>query len=357
MVKGRSDLEQGTGGRRCADHPAVDAVARCSRCTRLLCNECYRFRSEEAPVCARCAYESETRPARRISLAAAFASLAYGGGFVLTRRYDLWDAHAFELVVGGLFVLGASIALGLSGRTKDAEPVERREPEEEVEETALDVRGSPYRAQVRRVVHAAAPRLSGRLTVLVVALSLASTGVLLPASMKLPRWLELEVVLSAWWLLLTATLAVLLLRGFRLTDDWVYFAPWDRPSPPSEPGKRGAKAKSKRKLGGLDGLSGCGDGCGGDAGEGAIFLLGVAVALGIAFGAAWILVEIAMPLVFFLVYWVLMKAIHRAARDHHDCEGKLGRSLLWGAVWATVYVAPLAVLTFVVHHALRLHSS
>jgi hypothetical protein len=333
------------------------AVARCGHCGRLLCNECYRFRAAGAPMCARCVYESETRPQRRISLAAAFVSLVYGGGAVLARRYDLWESDAPTLVFGAVAALVVAIAIGLSGRRRDAPTVERREPEEDVDEAALDVRGSPYRAQVRRIVHAASPRLSGRLTVLVVALSLASSAVLLPASLKLPRWVELEVVLGAWWALLTATLTTLLYRGFRLADDWVYFAPWDRPAASTRDGKPAPGGKSKGSA--LDWASGC-DGCGGgcnaaDLGEGAVALVGVALALGIALGAAWILVELAMPLVFFLVYWVLMKAIGRAARDNHDCEGGLARSLLWGAVWATLYLAPLALLTYAVHRALLGH--
>lgn len=351
----------------CADHPAVDAVARCSRCTRLLCNECYRFRAGEEPVCARCVYESETRPQRRISLAAAFVSLAYGGGFVLVRRYDLFADYGVVLVVGAVAALVIGVLIGLSGRTANAVAVERRELEEDVQEGALDVRGSPYRASVRRVVQAAAPRLSGRLTVLVVGLSLASSAVLLPASMSLPRWVEIEVVFSAWWLLLAATLVVLLYRGFRLSDDWVYFAPWDRPSASDvaeegnvsgaedETRKKKKSSKKKGTSGGIGWASGC-DGCGAiDAGEGAIAVIGIALALGIALGAAWILVELAMPLVFFMIYWVLMKAIARAATDHHDCEKDLGKSLVWGVVWATIYVAPLALLTFVVHRALLLH--
>ncbi len=353
--------------RQCKDHPTVDAIARCTSCRRLLCNACYRFRIGEDPVCARCVYETETRPQRRISLASAFVSLVYGGGFVLARRYDLWEGYGGELIFGAVVALAVAIFIGLSGRAKDAPNVERRELEEEVGESALDLRGSPYRAGVRRIVQAASPRLSGRLTVLVVGLSLASCAVILPASLKLPHWVELELVLAAWWVLLTGTLVGLLHRGFRLADDWVYFAPWDRggakDGPSSESGesvstpgkkKRGKKGKSSSRDSSTGWLSGCGDvGCSGaDAGEGAIALIGIAVALAIAFGAAWILVEIAMPLVFFLVYWVLMKAIGRVANDRHECKGHFGRSLVWGAVWSTLYLVPLSLLTFVVHRAL-----
>ena len=56
--------------------------------------------------------------------------------------------------------------------------------------------------------------------------------------------------------------------------------------------------------------------------------------LAAAFGAAWVAVELAMPVVFLVMYWAFMRAIGRVANDWHDCEGSLGKSLGWGALWA-----------------------
>ena len=39
----------------------------------------------------------------------------------------------------------------------------------------------------------------------------------------------------------------------------------------------------------------------------------------------------------------------KVANDDHGCEGSMLRSAGWGGLWATVYIAPLAVLMWLVH--------
>ena len=63
-------------------------------------------------------------------------------------------------------------------------------------------------------------------------------------------------------------------------------------------------------------------------------------------------VELVVPLVFVLVYVVVMKALTTVAHDRHDCRGALARSIGWGAAWALLFVGPLAVVVLGVH-ALR----
>ena len=48
--------------------------------------------------------------------------------------------------------------------------------------------------------------------------------------------------------------------------------------------------------------------------------------------AAWWLVELAFPAVFFLLYLLVIKAIARIANDRHGYEGDIGRSIVWGAL-------------------------
>jgi hypothetical protein len=334
---------------RCKDHPDIAAAARCAACSRSLCNTCFRFRMNCRPACARCAYEASTRPARRISLAASFLCFSLGGGFWASRRFDLVPEHTVALVLGGIATVVVAILVAASGRGEKAE-VENRAPDEEIGEEAWQGGGaSPYRAQVRRVILAASPKLSGRATALVVFASLAGAAVLLPASVKLPRWIEAEMVLGLWWIIVAVALAVLLHRGFRLRDDYVYFVPWDRPA--TERAKGGGGGASSW-------LDGCGSGCGDVGGldaEGCVVGLVVMVALAAALGAAWIMVELLMPFVFFLMYWLFMRAIDRAARDRRSCAGDLGKSIGWGAAWATIYVAPIAALTWLIHALGRHH--
>jgi len=54
---------------------------------------------------------------------------------------------------------------------------------------------------------------------------------------------------------------------------------------------------------------------------------------------------------FFVMYGLFMRAIGRVANDRHDCQGELARAIGWGALWATVYMVPLALFTLALHVA------
>ncbi|MDO9021122.1 MAG: B-box zinc finger protein [Deltaproteobacteria bacterium] len=335
----------------CADHPRREALVRCGDCARALCDECYRFRVDGRPTCARCAYEWSTRSARRASLAVSFVGICAGALVFAERRYHVWSSSPVEVVLGALAAVGIATAIALSGRGAQV-TVENRDPEEPVAE-ALPQRGaSGYRVNARRLLLAAAPRLSGRSTALVLMACLAASAVLLPAAVRLPRWVEVELVLALWWVIVAGALTTLLYRGFRLRDDVVYFTPWGRPAlvehGPGVAARPRGSSWADRLPSGCD--PGC-DGCSGD-GEGLLVMLALAVVLGLALGAAWVLVELALPLVFFLMYWLFMRAIGRVANDRHGCEGSLARALGWGLGWATLYVLPVALASWALH-ALR----
>src|SRR5262245_9975373 len=284
----------------CVDHPGTAALAGCQSCRRALCDACFRFRMNGRPACARCAYETATRPERRVSLAAAFLGFAWGGGLWLARRYDLWESEPFPIGLGAVVAPVIAYFIAASARDPARPEIENRDPGEgEVTEDAFAGR-SPYRAYARRAILAVSPRVSGKATALVVGASLAASAVVLPMSLKLPRWIEAEIVLAAFWLIVAATLIVLLYRGFRLRDDFVYFLPWNRPSAESERSKKGARSSGgSGKLGLPDGCAM--DGCADVGGEGCFGVLAVGLAIALAFGAAWVFIELAMPLVFFLM--------------------------------------------------------
>lgn len=348
-----TDAPPPTSRLACRDHPAVTAVARCQACGRALCDACFRFRMNGRPACARCAYETATRPQRRASLAVSFLGLAWGGGLWLVRRGDLWATDPGTVVLGAIAAPVVAVLIAASARDAARPEVEHREPADEPEELqGPPARGGPYRAYARRALLAVSPRLSGKVTALAVVASLAATAVLLPLSLKLPPWIEAEIVLAAWWLIVAATLVVLLYRGFRLRDDYVYFLPWDRP--PEGGGAAPGKAEASGRSGGSGWADGCsvGDGCSAVDGEGCLAGLAVALALAAAAGAAWVFVELAVPVTFLLTYWLFMRAVGRVANDRHGCEGRLSKALGWGALWSTIYLLPLAALTWAVH-ALR----
>ncbi|MEZ4410316.1 MAG: hypothetical protein R3A52_28125 [Polyangiales bacterium] len=338
----------------CRNHPDRSHVARCGECGFAMCDECWRFRVNERPGCARCAYEATTRRARRMSLAVYLAGASVAGLIVADRRYALWTTHPAEVLVGAGVAALLTAAIALSGVGTDPS-VERREADEPAPEPS-PVAAPAYRASARRVLLAAAPKVSGRATALVMLACFAAAAVLLPASLRLPRWVEAEAVLLAWWAIVGVTLTALLYRGFRLRDDVVYFTPWNRP--PADRDNPGVGNKLGDALSGC-GSGGCDPGCGdiggcgasgcGELGEGLLVGAAVLVALAVAFGAAWVLVEVALPLVFFLMFALFMRAIGRVANDRHGCEGSLPRALGWGLGWATVYVAPVALATWALH--------
>jgi hypothetical protein len=72
-----------------------------------------------------------------------------------------------------------------------------------------------------------------------------------------------------------------------------------------------------------------------------------------AYLAAWFVVELVAPPLFFLFYVVVLRAGRRAVALHADAQGRLGWSIASGTLWATVYVVPLSLVVLLVHAALR----
>ncbi|MFO0553305.1 MAG: hypothetical protein U0271_33285 [Polyangiaceae bacterium] len=206
----------------------------------------------------------------------------------------------------------------------------------------------PFRQHARRVVARLAPRTSGRGAVFAVATALLLTAGLVPTALHLPRWVEFEAVLGCWWLAFATTLTVLLYRGERVTDDYVFIGFGARRSPEKK------SSGSSSFFGNLDLPDGC-SGCSGCSGDGEGFLIALVVIVGVLFalGALWVLVEIAAPLLVFFTYALLVRALRQVANDKHGCSGNLARSIGWGALWAAIYVGPLAGIVFIVHRAMN----
>ena len=136
--------------------------------------------------------------------------------------------------------------------------------------------------------------------------------------------------------------------GYRLRHDFELSMPWDdQPAKVKEVDARVAKG-STRGCDVFDGCSGAVDL------EGVVVLIVVAVAVGLGLGLAWVVVNLAAPILFLVLYVLLGAAIRRVAHDRHGLRGKLGPSIGWGMVWATIYVAPLLLLIWLVHFAASL---
>jgi hypothetical protein len=181
------------------------------------------------------------------------------------------------------------------------------------------------------------PRISARTTALVVCACMAFTAAAVPFAVHLPRWVEVEGVLAAWWLIWAIVLGVVARRGPRVVDDhgFVIRLPWSRaPRPP---------APSKWRVGVLDVLGAASDL------ESILFALALVVVLGVVFLGAWLVVEVVAPALFFVAYLGVVRAL-RHARAY---RGSTARASLAGIAWATVYVGPLAVVVWLVHIVAR----
>ena len=340
---------------RCDGHAERESARRCVRCGANMCSECDRFRADGSPCCARCAYAIDRSQSGRGSLAVGFAGLSLGVLAWMRTRYLHDEGDASWVVVAGALACVIAVAVwysGRRGRTSHEVVLSARDPDEPPEPQRADPSSAArYRPGMRRLVSVATPRISGRSTALVVGLALLLSAAALPAALHLPRWVEIEGVLAAWWLVFFATSTWLLYRGFRLRDDLVYFTRWNKPDGAREPSEDHGPATFDGS-----GCAGVADGCEFgciDSGEAGLVVVALGVAALAFFGGAWLLAEVAFPLLLLTGYHATLRILGRLARDHHGCRGELLRSLGWGALWASVYVAPLALVTWLTHLAAR----
>ena len=189
-------------------------------------------------------------------------------------------------------------------------------------------------------------RLSGKGTAWRLALAFALTGILIPMLLKLPIWIDYEIVLCVWWVIWLGTLTSLLYTGMRVTDDhqlrparnWLKLGG-------SEPTKSSRKDRdvSRGDGGWWPGMY---------VGEGCFYILVLLIALAALAFALWFLIEVAIPVLLFLIYLVPRGMLAHVVNDRHHCQGRLSRSFLWALIWATVYTVPLAGIVWFVHFSL-----
>lgn len=192
------------------------------------------------------------------------------------------------------------------------------------------------------------PRLSGKASAACLIVFFFATALLIPGVVRLPLWIDFEIVLGIWWLGWLIVLAVLLYRGQRVTDDHQLGQPrnWLKALTGQEKAKDSLDIRKRDSSGWWDGLWWLAP----VGGEGCAVLLAVVILLIVAFFALWFIIEIAIPLVVFLLYCGARGMLAAAINDRHRCQGRPGRALVWGLVWATVYTVPLAGVVWCVHH-------
>lgn len=192
-------------------------------------------------------------------------------------------------------------------------------------------------------------RISGKGTAALLVLCLLITAILVPFILRLPVWIEFEIVLTFWWLIWLVILTTLLYQGWRVSNDHATHDPrnWltGKKLFAGKKFEAGSREPSRSSLlndlfSGLGSLSGVN-------GEGCLFLLMILVLV----AGIWLLFELALPAIFFMLYAVSRGMIAQVTNDRHRCRNQLGRSLIWGFTWATLYTAPLALTVWMVHLA------
>lgn len=205
------------------------------------------------------------------------------------------------------------------------------------------IHASPYRgAPPPEAITPAPPRASSRATTIVVVACLTFTAAIVPVALHRSRWVEIETVLAGWWVVWAVVLSFVARRGATFADDhtfaitspfsgvrrWFEGVSRDR--------KRGKTAWSF-ELGDL--LTGLGDI------DGLVLLVVLPIVLPIVFFAAWFVVELVAPVLFFVAYIGVVRALRHAAAY----RGSPRRAVVGGVAWATAYVAPLAVVVWICH--------
>jgi hypothetical protein len=182
--------------------------------------------------------------------------------------------------------------------------------------------------------------ISRKPIVLLVSICLILSAVIIPTASKLPRLIEVELVMGAWWLIWVGVLTYLLHRGHAVEDDAKWTGAWGKESTVRTwldqlVGRHGNTAND---------LSGCADPSGCFLDEGCAYLA-IGILAVILFGLAFFLViELFIPAIALLLLASIGGMCARAVNDTHHCQGRLGLSLLWGAAWATVYIGPVAAI-------------
>jgi hypothetical protein len=325
---------------RCAHHPLESAVTTCSSCRRGLCLACWRSNVEKQPWCELCVYQL-TRSGSRSALAVVFFLFGVAAGAWLLRH----DFQRIERPSGFFWLLYALCVCLISAYLATRDPphqltIERR-AEADTPTVPSGARvGHPYGAALLRASRLVASPLSGLWTSVLLIGCMGTAALAVPWLLRLPRWIEAEAVIAIWWSLWCIILTLLLYRGWRLSDDHVLAKPrmpWGSSKPAREPSLPGEVANDG--LGCLEVLD--------------LELLVLALTLMVIFGAAWLVVELALPGLFFCAYLLVRSSLARVANDEHACEGQLGRALRWGALWSSVVALPLAACVLLAHQMWR----
>jgi hypothetical protein len=184
----------------------------------------------------------------------------------------------------------------------------------------------PAASPMPAVVKASAQRLTiGILAALLV------TAAAVPFALHLPRWVEAEIVVGAWWTIWSVVLGVVAYRGTKIADD-------HRPGSGRVTGLDGDSPKWAWLLEASPDAEAC------------LVAIVVFLVVGVALLGAWLVVELVAPAVFIVAYRGVVRALAKAQAA--NTRGNAVRSALSGMGWAAIGTAPLAIVVAIAHRLL-----
>ena len=78
-------------------------------------------------------------------------------------------------------------------------------------------------------------------------------------------------------------------------------------------------------------------------------MFGIVAGLCLAIVGIWVLIELVIPALAFVAYFLIRGMLAHVANDQHRCKDNWSRALAWSVLWATLYTAPLAVVVWLAH--------
>jgi hypothetical protein len=194
-------------------------------------------------------------------------------------------------------------------------------------------------------------RLSGKATAAWLVAAFFLAGLVIPSFLPFRLWIDVEIVLGVWWLVWLIVLTRMLYMGQRVSADHQLGAPrnWLAKAPEEKKDPLDIRKKPSRSSSGWWDFFYFSPGP--VDGEGCLVLLGIIIGVILLVGFVWFLIEIAIPVVAFLLYVAVRGMLAHVINDRHRCRGSLVPALAWAFVWATAYTAPLALVVWFVHYA------
>ena len=266
-----------------------------------------------------------SRRAARIAFALVFVLIGTAIVYALLFAPDPRVAPLWLGVVAEIVVLIVGGGFALTAPPDDYEPPSTVD----VADPPPPALGAVYRGTqpTARRIPPAVKASAQRMTVGILA-ALVVTATAVPFALHLPRWIEAEAVVGAWWTIWSVVLGVVAYRGTKIADDHR-----------SGSGRVTGLNRDTPKWAWI--LEAAPDA------EACLVAIVVLAVVGVALLGAWLVVELIAPAVFIVAYRCVVRALAKAQAA--NTRGNVVRSALSGMGWAAIGTIPLAAVVAIGH--------